>query len=358
MNIDKQKVDDIISEWFLRLPNGYANVPYTVEEYKVLKTVLAEKNIKIDTEVLLEAKVKANPGPIVSEWKDAATFEKFLRRYIIGGQEVKGLPGLYTNLSILSPAEQKQCVKALKDKKQRSVKSFTISGVDKLLFDAIYKTVKVTGGHVSEFWYAVVMGGVVKGGTAGDSGITSDVDVGSNKISLKNYKSLSGLDFGSLGDAAGVISDMKSIIEMVTDVSINTSMTRNSIDKAITIFKSTLAYNNISDLMALDGKGIAIVQREINKLKRLMSKPGDIGSILKSLFTKLDALMESKLNQVDYWVVIVGTKVIVHSSAQVFSAVKSNYATMELSKAISGFKGSHLFVSGIQIDKILNNKKI
>ena len=47
MNIDK-----IISEWFYRLPNGYANVPYTIEEYKVLKSLLAEKNIKLDTTYL------------------------------------------------------------------------------------------------------------------------------------------------------------------------------------------------------------------------------------------------------------------------------------------------------------------
>lgn len=351
-------IDNIIQEWFYRLPNGYATEPYSKQELAILSEVLTEQKIDKNNCSLFEGVKKAKPGPIVNAWKDAQAFESFIKVYVYGNQEVKGLSSLYSNLSTLPTKMQEKCVAVLQNTKvnKSMLSSFSISGVNKVLFDEIMRVVKVTGGDTSEFWYAIVTGGKVKGGTAGDTGITSDVDVGNKAVSLKNYSSNFSVDFGKLGDLEGHIFTLKNILEMVTDVEINVSIGRTKFNDALRIFEAPQTINNLTALFELDGKGITIVQRLIDQLKKYMKKPGDVSTIITKIMTTINDIVQAKINTVDYWVVIVGgSKVIAHSSAQVAKGLE--ITGNQLPMSISNFKGGNLFVSGTALQKAIEGKK-
>ena len=45
--ISEARYNQVLSEWFYRLPNGYANPPYSNEELDVLKQVLSDHGLDL-----------------------------------------------------------------------------------------------------------------------------------------------------------------------------------------------------------------------------------------------------------------------------------------------------------------------
>ena len=55
----KKNITDILSEWFYRLPKGYATEPYSDTELKVLENILIEQGID-STHILQRMRGKIN----------------------------------------------------------------------------------------------------------------------------------------------------------------------------------------------------------------------------------------------------------------------------------------------------------
>ena len=58
LKIDESAMDEVLAEWFYRLPKGYATHPYTNEELKVLDEVMQEYvSGNLNEEILKEASI-------------------------------------------------------------------------------------------------------------------------------------------------------------------------------------------------------------------------------------------------------------------------------------------------------------
>ncbi len=58
LKIDEGAMDEVLAEWFYRLPKGYATHPYTDEELRVLDEVMQEYAAgKLNEELLKEATI-------------------------------------------------------------------------------------------------------------------------------------------------------------------------------------------------------------------------------------------------------------------------------------------------------------
>ena len=65
--------------------------------------------------------------------------------------------------------------------------STPIRGIYATLYDIIEHTIKIPNGNQSELWFAIAFKGKVAGAVAGAGGIETDIEVGDETVSLKNY---------------------------------------------------------------------------------------------------------------------------------------------------------------------------
>ena len=117
---------------------------------------------------------------------------------VVQGQDVLNIDNFYSSL-VKSPNSKKlfELIQNSGNKKLRSVHD-SIEGLERELFDIIMGTIKIPNGEPSELWFAIMYNGQIKGGVAGETGITSDVDIDGQGVSLKNYSKINTIDFGSL----------------------------------------------------------------------------------------------------------------------------------------------------------------
>ena len=196
LKIDESAMDEVLAEWFYRLPKGYATHPYTNEELKVLDEVMQEYvSGNLNEEILKEASItditNKNLLTQVSEQDKQAQFREFLS-YIPGGipttQLLKFLNGL-------NKADATEFVEKLYTK-TKGVDSISpadyASGVGEKLFD-----VKPEGMGKGEFFIAWLVPGAKNSG----GGESFDVRVGGKKYEVKDYRpdDSSGIRLGTKG---------------------------------------------------------------------------------------------------------------------------------------------------------------
>jgi len=196
LNLTESQKDDIIAEWFYRLPKGYAVQPYTEEELKVLDEVLQSYiSNDLNEEILKEASItditNKNLLMQVSEQDKQAQFREFLS-YIPGGIPTTQLLAF---LNGLNKADATEFVEKLYTKKG-GIDSISpddyASGVGKKLFE-----VKPEGMGKGEFFIAWLVPGARNSG----GGESFDVRVGGQKYEVKDYRpdDSSGIRLGTKG---------------------------------------------------------------------------------------------------------------------------------------------------------------
>ena len=272
-------INSIITEWTYRLPKGY---PTEVKDYDVLREILDEmtdlpvskkESIVRQAQGLSEQdEEETDATNTMLQFSDSTQFEQFIySEYAMDGQKFIGLPLLYEKIQQSPNATA--LISMITDLRATELRGgeYEIKGLDADLYQLIRDTVKVPNGHYSELWFAIKFNGEVKGGVAGDS-IVSDVDVGKDGVSLKDYEKISTVDFGNLtADAALLLKTAVNSFEMLTGVSINKSMTRDSINAVLEKLDSDELQQDIKSLIQLaSDTEISVIRRFVDKLQTFM----------------------------------------------------------------------------------------
>jgi hypothetical protein len=202
-----------------------------------------------------------------------------------------------------------------------------------------------------------------EGGVGGkgkkQSDIVSDISVGNEQVSLKNYTQIDTLDFGSLPSKE--LSELKylfTIFSIISEEKLTSSLTRNSINSLFTKITSEEFLKIFEEFITVVKKhpNIAILQRIYNRIEPLLkaSKPNienseDIKEIVNNFIKKINELIRSKIYKVNWWAVIKGGQQDIQnlyllSSDEVFQKIISTDG--QLNKAIKQFKGNNLGVNG------------
>ena len=278
-----------------------------------------------------------------------------MSEYAMEGQQFLGLPLLFEKIN-KSPNKDK-IFSLITDLDKKPLKSgdYKIQGTDAELYQLISDTIKVPNGHYSELWFAIKFNGEVKGGVAGDS-IVSDIDVGADGVSLKDYNKISTVDFGNLtADTALLLKIAVNSFEMLTGMQINKSMTRDSINAVLDNLDSEELRTDIRGLIQISkDTEIKVIRRFVDKLQRFMPD-GNPERIVENFCEQLNETIKSKLSDgnVKWWGIISGGTLHLKTSNEVYQALKCQ--NNRISSAVSNFKGFHLFVNGNRINAIVKD---
>jgi hypothetical protein len=195
LHLTESEKDDIIAEWFYRLPKGYAVQPYSEEELKVLDEVLQSYvSDSLNEEVLKEASMtditNKNLLTQITEQDKQEKFREFLS-YIPGGIPTTQLLNF---LNGLNKNDAKEFVEKLytKDSVDSLSPADYASGVGKKIFD-----IKPEGMGKGEFFIAWLVPGAKNSG----GGESFDVKVNGKKYEVKDYRpnDSSGIRLGTKG---------------------------------------------------------------------------------------------------------------------------------------------------------------
>jgi len=359
-------IENLMNEWFAHLPKGYAQKPYTISELQILENILESKGIEsrpvIDalTEKDVDKDGKADDSAddrFIAKsqpWlMSVDAFKKYMdSTYVMPGQDVLGLEGMFAEVIALSPSVRQSIVKIIgqNTKRKLSTGSYTMGKHERTLFDIIKRTIKIPNGHFSELWFAIIHDGEIKGGVAGDTGIVSDVDVDGDGVSLKNYKRLGSVDFGSLSpDFTRTFKTMLNLGSLLTGKSITASVGRVGVNDVLSSLQDPEVIADINGLLALSrDTELKFIKRVTEKIAKMLNG-ADPSDIATSMCNHVDAMLTRKIKSVDWWGIIIGSKVYIESADEVLEPLlcKNNQVTT----AVSNFKGLHLWVNASKIHK-------
>ena len=312
----------------------------------------AKKEKVTEPEELVQDTISEDPFSSPQE------FEKYIReKYILKGQGVSGLDALYN--TILTDDDSDEIQKLFDPKFAKSLKGgeYPIAGIEGKLYDMIQDTIKITNGHESELWFAIIFNGKV----VGAEGKTPDVRIGNQTVSLKAYKTPT-FDFGSLdAETSKHLNSFLTLAQLLTNIDVNKSKGQIDINKVLDELETPEMMFQVEDIFQLaQTSDIPIIYKLAAKLDDLLNRD-DPNKSLNNLVVKfcndIDRLLEAKIKQANWWgLIVTGNKILYLESADsVFEAVRcKNY---RLSNAIAQFKGDHIFIKGTQLGSAITTRK-
>lgn len=303
--------------------------------------------------LIAEGYITETVDPLPKKFED---FEKFLdSKYIYEGQEIYGADNLYKALKLKEYSSLVPLVMG-GGKRKLTTTSYTLSTDEEALLKLISSTIRISNGEPSELWFAIMYKGRVKGGVAGETGIVSDVDVKDSAVSLKNYgtggkKIPSSIDFGTLDRETSIkFNQILDLFKMLTSIAVTPSITVASINKLLEFFSSKENINDINNFIKMSNdSNIGVIRRYGDRIRSVIGNK-NATTLVPTFISSVNSMIESKLNKVDWWAVILSNKqVYIHSSESLIKLYTST--GNKLSPNLANFKGGHLYINASSIRK-------
>jgi hypothetical protein len=326
-------VEKLYTDWAWRTKSGVPNI--NNPEDKAILDKLLKELYNFDEK-----------KPELTEVESSTSLEQLIKsKYAVQGQDVLNIDNFYT--SITKSPNSKKLLKLLTNSGNKKITTShnPIGGLEKELFELIMQTIKIPNGEPSELWFAIIYGGQIKSGVAGETGITSDVDVDGQGVSLKNYKKISPIDFGSLGKTVEeLLRDSVNLFQILTGGRVTKTLTRESINIVLNLIDSPAVVRDIEEILKLsETTDIEAIKRLALQIESNLEER-DPRSIVARFCNGIDSNIKGKLNEVKWWVTIHNGMCYIESSQELFDKLRSN--NNRLSTAIASFKDLHLFVNG------------
>jgi hypothetical protein len=387
-------IDNILLEWAYRCPDGIVNINDPAKK-AILDQILKENNIdkielneaeadkiKVGSKV---AVIKYGPGVVVDinddfeeytvkllsnkkevtvpfknvqlrqspaeeKGQEIATLDSFenfiLDKYAVPGQKISGLNNLY--YAILSSPQKERLLELIKKSgnKKLTPGKTSISDIDNELFNLIMSYIKLDNGDASELWFAIMFNGKAKGGVASEEGIESDVEVGNQGVSIKNYKKIGNIDFGAL--PKNELKELKiitNLLVILTGAEFTAGLTRNSLNKLLKILNSESFQEDLKQILEI-GK-----DTQIKALKNIYDRiitllpNGNTEELVDTFVEDINKLIANKIKKVQWWAVIIGKNdLYLEPSSVIANRITSKEG--QLSPVVNQIKGNNLFVNG------------
>lgn len=326
-------VDKLYTEWAWRTRTGVPDIN-NPEDKAILDKLISE---------LYNYDEKK---PELTEVESSSSLEQLIKsKYVVQGQDVLNIDNFYN--SITKSPNSKKILNLISNSgnKKLSTTHNPIDGLEKELFELIMATIKIPNGEPSELWFAIMYDGQIKGGVAGETGITSDVDVDGQGVSLKNYNKINSVDFGSLSKTVEeLLRDSINLFQILSGGRVTKTLTRSSINNMLDLITSPSVVSDIEEILKLSE------QTNIQAIKRLAMQiedsleERDPRSIVNKFCNGIDYNIKTKLNEVRWWATIHNGVCYLESSADLYEKLKCQ--ENRLSPYIASFKDLHLFVNG------------
>jgi hypothetical protein len=343
-------IDKILSEWSYRCSDGIVDMN-NPDKAAILEEILNE--LKIDEKQArfisnLKNKQKQQSEPVNLTFTESSEeFTNFvLNKYAVQGQTINGLDSLY-NAILKSPEKDKlfDLIKTSGNKSLKAGKS-SIQNIEGTLFNLIMSFVKIENGDASELWFAIMYNGQAKGGVASETGIESDVDVAGKGVSIKNYKSIGNLDFGSLpAEELKQLKKITNLLVVLTGIEFTAGLTRNSLNNLLKTLSSPSFQADLKEILVI-GKDTKIkALKNIYDTVVTLLPSGNTEELVDSFVNNINNLIADKIKKVEWWAIIASkNNLYLEPSSVIASRLQSKEG--QLSPVISQIKGNNLFING------------
>jgi len=339
--------DKILLEWSYRCHDGIVDLNDPIK-FSILEGILDELGIDEKQARIIKNLSRTQPQqqPQVS-LDNADDFAKFVQeKYAVQGQTINGLDNLYN--AIQSSPRKDELMNLIKNSGNKTLTpgKTSIKNVDSELFNLIMSYIKLDNGDASELWFAIMFNGKAKGGVATEDGIESDVEVGNQGVSVKNYKKIGNIDFGSLPkDELKELKTITNLLILLTGVEFTAGLTRNSLNNLLKTLGSESFQDDLKQILTI-GKDTQIkaLKNIYNKVVTLLPN-GNTEELVDNFVDGVNKIIESKIKKVQWWAIISGkSDLYLEPSSSIANRLVSKEG--QLSPVIGQIKGNNLFVNG------------
>jgi hypothetical protein len=343
-------IDKILSEWSYRCSDGIVDMNNPTK-VAILNAILEENGVDLEQDKITEPKAKPADTTFTDSPEEFTNFVK--QKYTEEDQSITGLNLLYD--AIQKSPEKDKLFNLIKISGNRSLKpgKTPIQSVEGTLFNLIMASIDMTNGEPSELWFAIIYDGKAKGGVATKSDIESDVIVGNDGVSIKNYKQIYSLDFGSL--PADELKQLKQIINLLvvlTGIEFTAGLTRNSLNSLLITLKDPLFQEDLRGILRI-GKETQIkaLQNMYNAIVKYVPN-GDVEKLVDKFIEGINETIAKKIIKVKWWAII--NKDILYLEPSDIIASRLYSKDGQVSPVFGQIKGNNLFVNG---NKLLSDTK-
>jgi hypothetical protein len=270
-------------------------------------------------------------------------FEQYcLNTYATEGQKILSIGKLYDNLI---HADRTDLISFIEHPPIISISdtSRSMTSLEYDLYHEIMTSIQIPSGNPSEFWFAIVYNGKVKGSKkhaseADVSGLVADVVVSNAGISVKNRVTDANsiaINFGHIPKKEKLVfNDIMALFRLITGKSL-IAPTRVMINKMLDEIDNEQLITDLNNLKEWSKLyDDSIISRNQDAIEFILQDRGP-GGLIPLFAEAIDSILYVKLNTVNWWSIIHGTgshrNISTHTPAQIFENVKCVHTDRGLS---------------------------
>ena len=338
-------IDKILSEWSYRCSDGIVDMNNPTKR-AILNAILEENGVDLEQDKITEPKAKPANTTFTDSPEEFTNFVK--QEYTEKDQSITGLDLLYD--AIQKSPEKDKLFNLIKISGNRSLKpgKTPIQSVEGTLFNLIMASIDMTNGEPSELWFAIIYDGKAKGGVATKSDIESDVIVGNDGVSIKNYKQIYSLDFGSLpADELKRLKQITNLLVVLTNVEFTAGLGRDSFNNLLNFLKTPEFQSDLKEILKIgEDTNIPALKNIYNIIIKYLPN-GNTEELVNEFVdgeNGINKIIANKIKKVQWWAIISNNILYLEPSDVLVSRLYSKEG--QLSPVFSQIKGNNLFVNG------------
>jgi len=366
--------NEIVQEWFAKLPMGYALAPYSSEELSVLHEVLRSHGIIAEEEEEVTEPpppIDANPN---SEEKDpverfhaksakfmqsAGNFEEFILEKYTQNVELVGLSNLYKAIATSDEDVFQNVGKIIGKGTNRTTDggTFELGKYEMLLKRLVNKYVRVSSGESNQLFLAMLYDGKVVVNQGMDD-ITVGVLIPGNKgLMLQTSDIAKYIDFGNLPEnTADILSKLLELYKIVNEESTGVTFTPDELTSLLKELVSPQAAEEFDTMIKMSQTSQVGAFQKLSKRVANIVGDSDVRSLVYEFIQGLNSYMKMKLSTFSYWVAIPkdSNMVYIERAGDIYKMLQSTIDPIRVNKLIATITESNVRVRGdVLVKKIV-----
>lgn len=251
----------------------------------------------------------------------ADMFESYIQMYYVHPQQkIYNITSMYDSINkYTEPTRSSIFELCSRDRCSDTFMSRDMTDIEMHLYDAS-QTIKISNGDPSEIWCSIIYNGILESSVSNGnkSGVTTDVSVGSQRLSIKSHKSRKSSHinlgrFQKVSERAVDEDNLYQIIDLLRDISgqrpsINKStgketagLGREDLNRVLDRVESTKVTEQVREILQIE-TSVSVFQRIQEQIRSLTNQYSM--SLSEGFCRVMDTSMYRHTHAVDRWILL------------------------------------------------------